>query len=126
MLGATAPQSYLLPAFRYKHTQEDQDVTGRGYDPTRPMGGWRTAWRSLTKAAGLPRLRFQDLRHHGITRLAEVGVPEQTLMAIAGHVSREMLEHYSHIRMNGKRDAVAAIDNLNPPMQKQQTAARAN
>jgi hypothetical protein len=31
-------------------------------------------------------------------------------MAIAGHVSREMLEHYSHIRMNAKREAVAALD----------------
>jgi hypothetical protein len=31
-------------------------------------------------------------------------------MAIAGHVSREMLEHYSHIRMQAKRDAVAALE----------------
>jgi len=30
-------------------------------------------------------------------------------MAIAGHVSRKMLEHYSHIRMDAKRRAVAAI-----------------
>jgi integrase len=52
-------------------------------------------------------LRFHDLRHHCITRLAEAGVPEQTLMSIAGHVSREMLEHYSHIRMQAKREAVS-------------------
>jgi hypothetical protein len=31
-------------------------------------------------------------------------------MAIAGHVSREMLEHYSHVRMQAKREAVAALD----------------
>ena len=30
-------------------------------------------------------------------------------MAIAGHVSRRMLEHYSHIRMEAKRKAVEAI-----------------
>jgi len=30
-------------------------------------------------------------------------------MAIAGHVSREMLEHYSHIRMDAKRVALDAI-----------------
>jgi hypothetical protein len=32
-------------------------------------------------------------------------------MAIAGHVSRSMIEHYSHIRMEAKRatlDAIAA------------------
>jgi hypothetical protein len=30
-------------------------------------------------------------------------------MAIAGHVSRNMLEHYSHIRKAAKRAAVDAI-----------------
>jgi hypothetical protein len=28
---------------------------------------------------------------------------KQTIMAIAGHVSRKMLEHYSHIRQDAKR-----------------------
>ena len=30
-------------------------------------------------------------------------------MAIAGHVSRKMVEHYSHIRMEAKRSALDAI-----------------
>jgi len=30
-------------------------------------------------------------------------------MAIAGHLSRRMLEHYSHIRMAAKRAALDAI-----------------
>jgi hypothetical protein len=34
---------------------------------------------------------------------------EQTIMAIAGHLSRAMLEHYSHIRMAAKRAALDAI-----------------
>lgn len=42
--------------------------------------------------------------------LLKKGVPEQSLMAIAGHVSKEMLEHYSHIRMQAKRQAVAALE----------------
>jgi hypothetical protein len=33
-------------------------------------------------------------------------------MAIAGHVSREMLEHYSHIRQQAKRRAVESLDNV--------------
>jgi hypothetical protein len=37
---------------------------------------------------------------------------EQTIMSIAGHVSREMLEHYSHIRREARRKAVASIDNV--------------
>jgi hypothetical protein len=36
----------------------------------------------------------------------------QTIMSIAGHVSREMLEHYSHIRQQAKRKAVEALDNV--------------
>jgi hypothetical protein len=38
-----------------------------------------------------------------ITKLAESQASEHTLMAIAGHVSRKMIEHYSHIRMEAKR-----------------------
>ena len=30
-------------------------------------------------------------------------------MAIAGHLSRAMMERYSHIRMNAKRQAVEAL-----------------
>ena len=30
-------------------------------------------------------------------------------MQIAGHVSRQMLRHYSHIRMIAKRDALDAV-----------------
>lgn len=54
-------------------------------------------------------LRFHDLRHTCITKLAEGQASEQTIMAIAGHVSRKMLEHYSHIRMEAKRAALDAI-----------------
>src|SRR5215469_7839286 len=53
-------------------------------DPTRPQKSWRSAWRSLRKAAGLQHLRFHDLRHHAITELAESQASDQTVMAIAG------------------------------------------
>jgi len=109
-LGANQPEHYILPAAGFRHTKEGKHVEGAGYDPASPMKSWRTAWRSLTKAAGLQGLRFHDLRHHCITRLAEAGIAEQTLMAIAGHVSRQMLEHYSHVRIQAKRDAVASLD----------------
>jgi integrase len=77
-------------------------------DPSRPIGSWRSAWRAALKRAGL-QLRFHDLRHTCITKLAESQASEQTLMAIAGHVSRSMIEHYSHIRMEAKRRATDAI-----------------
>jgi integrase len=78
-------------------------------DPTTRQKSWRSAWRSLRKAAGLRHLRFHDLRHHAITELAESDASEQTIMSVAGHVSREMLEHYSHVRMKAKRRAVEML-----------------
>ncbi len=84
------------------------------FDPTQPISSWRTAWRKLTKKAGLPGLRFHDLRHHAITELAESGASEQTIMAIAGHVSRRMLERYSHVRLEAKREALEVLSARKP------------
>ena len=78
-------------------------------DPTTPQKSWRSAWRTLRREAGLAGFRFHDLRHHAITELAESGASDQTIMAIAGHVSQEMLEHYSHIRLEAKRRAVEML-----------------
>jgi hypothetical protein len=38
-----------------------------------------------------------------------VFAPEQTIMAISGHFSRAMIEHYSHIRIAAKREALESI-----------------
>jgi len=77
-------------------------------DPTTPQKTWRSAWRTLRlenikKGVWLAGFRFHDLRHHAITKLAESGASDQTITAIAGHVSREMLEHYSRMRFAAKR-----------------------
>jgi integrase len=62
------------------------------------------------KAAGaFAGLRFHDLRHSAITKLAESGASDSTIMAIAGHLDRSMMEHYSHIRGAAKRAAVDSI-----------------
>jgi integrase len=59
-------------------------------------------------------LRFHDLRHCAITKLAESEASDQTIMSIAGHLDRKMLEHYSHIRAKAKRRAVDAISSYDP------------
>ena len=104
-LGAQSPDHYLIP----------RRVQGTQYDVTKPPSrwAWRTAWRKLTEACGLGGLRSHDLRHHAVTKLAESSeASEQTIMAIAGHVSRQMLEHYSHIRQEAKRRATDSLDNV--------------
>jgi hypothetical protein len=51
------------------------------------------------------------MRHTFISRLAEnPNVSEQTIKALAGHVSRQMLERYSHIRSQAKQAAIHALE----------------
>lgn len=55
--------------------------------------------------------RWHDLRHSFITRLLEdPNVSEETIRALAGHVSKKMLERYSHIRIQAKQAAIAALE----------------
>jgi len=126
-IGGTHPEHYVFFA-----------CENGVFDPAKQQKSWRSAWRSLTRAIECPAcgtlqspakscrnggckadirnvkntlhgLRFHDLRHHAITELAESEASEQTIMSIAGHVSREMLEHYSHVRLQAKRRALDAI-----------------
>jgi integrase len=77
---------------------------------TRPQKSFRTAWRRIAKAAGLPGFRFHDLRHQAVTELAETGASDATMMAVAGRMSRRMLEHYSRVRMAAKREALTKLE----------------
>ena len=94
-LGGMDPDHFVFPACEH----------GR-IDFKRHQKSWRTAWRSLTREAGLKGFRFHDLRHHAITELAERGTADATLMAISGHMSKRMLDHYSHVRMDAKRNVL--------------------
>lgn len=106
---------------------------GTGYNLLKPQRSWRSAWRSLRKeaanratakiqdeaerkkaAAPFIGLRFHDLRHTAITKLAESEASDQTIMSIAGHLDRAMLEHYSHVRERAKRKAVEGMVTYRP------------
>ena len=78
-------------------------------DPTKPCTSFKTVWRMI-KAKAAVKGRWHDNSHTFITGLAESGAAsDQTIMDIAGHVSKRMLKHYSQIRMEAKRRAVAAL-----------------
>jgi integrase len=79
-------------------------------DPTRGITSWRTAWRSIRKAAGLTGVRFHDGRHTAITTLAEKGLPDWVIQAQVGHVAPEMMKTYSHIRREALNQAAAALE----------------
>ena len=106
-LPETKPEEYVFPACENAR-RDCPRPDAKKIDRSRPIKSWRTAWRRALKAATLS-VRFHYLRHTCVTKLAEGQASEQTLMAIAGHVSRRMLEHYSHIRLEAKRAALDAI-----------------
>lgn len=132
-LGGFEPGHFLFPATKPDHAAKQEGTSAKDkIDPMRPLKSWRTAWRRLTRAIQCPQcgllqdagdrcsaceadtkglkspfhgFRFHDTRHQAITELAESTASDQTIMGIAGHVSREMLQHYSHVRMEAKRSA---------------------
>ncbi len=77
-------------------------------DPTRPVVTLKTSWDNV-RAKAKVKGRWHDNRHTLITDLAESGAADETIRQIAGHVSRQMLKHYSHIRMAAKRQALEGI-----------------
>lgn len=97
---------------KFGQTQADWYIFPFGrpmpFDPTRHVTTLKTAWNSIRKNAKVSG-RWHDNRHTLITELAESGAGDETIMQIAGHVSRQMLRHYSHIRMDAKRDALDAV-----------------
>jgi integrase len=97
-LGGGEPEHYIFCACEHNH-----------FDFTKYQKSVRTAWRKLRDKAGLNGYRIHDLRHQAITEMAENDVPESVMESIAGHVSKKMREHYTHIRTNAKQKAVSAL-----------------
>ena len=79
-------EDYVFPACQAAGIERKNPDMER-IDPSRPIKSWRSTWRASLRRAGL-QIRFHDIRHICITKLAESQASEHTLMAIAGHVSR--------------------------------------
>lgn len=77
-------------------------------EPDKPVTAISSGWDLVRSLSGVS-CRLHDLRHTFCTRLAEAGVPESTMLALMGQMSRAMLERYSDIRMAAKLEALAAI-----------------
>lgn len=142
-LSSSKPDHYVFPGFRYKHTKDQnrgsgydplkpqrswrsawrslrkeaakragrraaEEALNEGKSIARAIGAWRKA------AAPFVGLRFHDLRHTAITKLAEGKASDQTIMSISGHLDKEMLTYYSHIRDRVKQKAVDAIATYHP------------
>jgi integrase len=105
-LGCNQPHHYLIP-FRIKKGT---------YDPERPAKGWRYALNEMLVVADI-NISAYSFRHHAITKLLENSeVSEETVEALAGHVSHKMKKRYSHTRLHVKRAAVEALERIACPV----------
>ncbi len=121
MFGEVLPLHYVFASHKVASAFNGNQIVETKhfqFNPTQPIKSWRTAWRTLTKEAGLKGLRFHDLRHTVITKLLESGAPEWVIMAIVGHVDRRMLDRYGHIRMQAKRAAIEYLSHSTVPSDK--------
>jgi integrase len=92
-------------------------------NPKRPVASLKTAWKKVRTKANVQG-RFHDCRHTFVTRVAESGeAGDETIRDLAGHVSRQMLKHYSHIGMEAKRRAVQALVTKRPTVMNNATDA---
>jgi integrase len=107
------PGDYIFPTeklmFKGEGATEKGIMTAYDVNTGKPLGAWKRAWRTAKKQAGVE-CRIHDLRHHFISALAQTQTPDATIQAISGHLSRKMLEHYSHVRLDAKRRAVEALN----------------
>jgi len=104
------PDAYVFPAHKVGFTGNSRRSNAYAVDLTRPLGQWKKAWRDALHAAGL-RYRWHDARHSFVSRLASnPTISESTLKALSGHVSKRMLEHYSHVHAGAKRAAIQSLE----------------
>jgi integrase len=70
----------------------------------------RQFWKLLDKA-GLPRMRFHDLRHSCASLLLVQGVPARVVMETLGHANISItMDTYTHVLPELQRQAAEAMD----------------
>jgi integrase len=110
LFGEVALGHYIFASFKLEMLPKGKGNRVTAWQPDSPIGSWRTAWRKLTAKAGLPGLRFHDLRHATITSLlTNPNVSVQTVKSLAGHVSQRMVDRYAHIGLTAKQSALEAL-----------------
>lgn len=79
-----------------------------------PISGGRfnnvkKAWAEVATAAGLPDLRWHDLRHDFASQLVMRGVPLFTVQKLLGHANSRMTQRYAKLAPSTLADAVSLL-----------------
>ena len=69
--------------------------------------------KKILKEAGLPSIRFHDLRHSAATLLMEMGVHVKVVQEVLGHSNASMtLNVYSHVLPSLQQDAMQKLSDV--------------
>jgi integrase len=100
-VGSERQDNGLVFTSKHGGPLEAQNVVNRHFKP-------------LLKRAGLPPIRFHDLRHSCLSLLAQRGEPIRDLQALAGHATAAFtLQRYTHhYDASARRTAYAMGDIL--------------
>ena len=109
----------------HRRQEVERQFYGRGWDDTglvfantkgRPLEGGNVLQRSfypLLERAGVPRVRFHDLRHSAATLLLGAGINPKVVAEMLGHSNISVtLDTYSHVTPGMHRHAAAAMSAL--------------
>ena len=116
---ATGTRTIILPSSTVELLRERQKTALTEWifpnplkpeQPTRPETAY-DKMKALLKVAGLPSIRFHDLRHTFATNALAYGMDIKTLSTILGHVScATTLNTYSHVTDEMRQRAAVKID----------------
>jgi len=71
--------------------------------------GLKSGFRRAREAAGMPHVRFHDLRHSCASILINAKVPLEVVRDILGHTSVKTTERYAHLKTGSSRDALRKL-----------------
>lgn len=71
-----------------------------------PVGSIRTSWEKARVRAGLPTLRFHDLRHTWASWHIQSGTPTRVLQELGGWADETMVRKYAHLSVEHLRKFV--------------------
>src|SRR5690606_20166790 len=95
---------------RYNYLDTDLVFTSRNGKPIEPRN-LRDYFANIIKKAGLPPIRFHDLRHTHATLLLQQGVHPKIVSERLGHASiRITLDTYSHVIPSMQKEAADIFD----------------
>lgn len=102
---------YVFPTEKYSKEPDGRLASVYKFDPTRPMGSWRVAWKACCRRAGI-QMRFHDLRHTAVTRMLRGGITLTTVARMVGWSPSTMFlmtKRYAHITEPEMQKAAAVL-----------------